>query len=31
MGRIVGTRGERRLRVVVRRGTTDILSAYPIR
>ncbi len=31
MGRVVGTQGEQRLRVVVKRDTADIASAYPIK
>jgi RHS repeat-associated protein len=31
MGRVVGTRGERKIRIVMKAGTSEIISAYPIR
>lgn len=29
MGRTIGTAGERHIRVIVRPGTTEVISAYP--
>lgn len=30
MGRAVGTNGEQRVRIIVKRGTNEVRSAYPI-
>jgi hypothetical protein len=31
MGRVIGTAGETNLRIVVRNGTSDVITAYPFR
>ncbi|MFD1406611.1 hypothetical protein ACFQ49_00175 [Kroppenstedtia eburnea] len=31
MGRKIGTKGERKIKIVVERGTSEIVTAYPVR
>lgn len=30
IGRIIGTQGQRRIKIIVRPGTNEIITAYPI-
>jgi hypothetical protein len=30
IGRVIGTRGETRIRIIVKDGTTNIITAFPI-